>query len=107
MKKEILNKKLVIRLSPNDFNKLKSISKQCNMTVSRYVRKACFTKEIKPNFTEEERQFMSRIYNLGNNLNQIAKALNTQSKDPTIISRLENTLDHLDQYILKVLNHDS
>lgn len=107
MKKEILNKKLVIRLSPNDFNKLKSISEQCNMTVSRYVRKACFTKEIKPNFTEEERQFMSRIYNLGNNLNQIAKALHTQSKDPTIISRLENTLDHLDQYILKVLNHDS
>ena len=107
MKKEILNKKLVIRISPNDFNKLKSISEQCNMTVSRYVRKACFTKVIKPNFTEEERQFMSRIYNLGNNINQIAKALNTQSKDPTIVSRLENTLDHLDQYIIKFLNHDS
>lgn len=107
MKKEILKKKLVIRLSETDFDKLKSISNQCNMTLSRYVRTACFKKEIKPNFSDEERQFMSRLYNLANNMNQAAKALHMQSKEPNLIVRLENTLDHIDHYIHKVLNHDS
>lgn len=50
---------------------------------------------------------MTRIFNIGNNLNQIAKALNAQQKNDELLLRLRVTLDHLDNFIDKMLEYDS
>jgi len=103
MKKEYLNKKVEVRFTPADLEKLKDLSKSANMSISRYIRTACFNKKVEALFTNEERAFFRNLSNIGNNINQISKALNSQIKDSTIEFRLKNSLDHLDYYIRKLL----
>lgn len=103
MKKEYLNQKVEVRFTPSDRQRLKALSKLANMSVSRYIRAACFNKKVEPLFTDEERAFFRNLSNIGNNLNQIAKTLNAQVKDSAIEFRLKNSLDHLDHYIYKLL----
>lgn len=107
MKKENLNKKVEVRFSPSDFQRLKSLSKSANMSMSRYIRTACFNKKVESKFTNEERAFFRNLSMIGNNLNQIAKSINSQIKDNTIEFRLTNSLDHLDFFINKLLKDDS
>lgn len=107
MTKENLNRKVEVRFSLSDFQRLKSLSKQVNMSISRYVRTACFNKKIEAKFTQEERVFITRIFNIGNNLNQIARAMNAQKRDEDLLLRLQITLDHLDDFIYKMLKNDS
>jgi hypothetical protein len=107
MTKENLNRKVEVRFSLSDFQRLKSLSKLANMSISRYVRTACFNKKIDAKFTQEERVFITRIFNIGNNLNQIARAINAQQKNDELLLRLRITLDHLDNFIDKMLRNDS
>lgn len=107
MTKENLNRKVEVRFSLSDFQRLKSLSKQANMCISRYVRTACFNKKIEAKFTQEERVFITRIFNIGNNLNQISRAMNAQKRDEDLLLRLQITLDHLDDFIHKMLKNDS
>jgi predicted DNA binding CopG/RHH family protein len=107
MKKENLNKKVEVRFTSSDLQRLKGLSKSANMSVSRYIRTACFNKKVEAKFTNEERSFFRNLAMIGNNLNQIAKTINSQIKDNTIEFRLTNSLDHLDFFINKLLKDDS
>ena len=107
MKKEYLNKIVEVRFSPSVFQRLNSLSISANMSVSRYIRTACFNRKVEAKFTDEERSFFRNLSMIGNNLNQIAKTINSQIKDNTIEFRLINSLDHLDFFINKLLKDDS
>jgi len=107
MKREKIDRKVEVLFTQSDFDRLVGLAKVANMNLSRYIRSACFNKKIEAKFTQEERLFMTRIFNIGNNLNQIAKALNTHQKDDNLMLRLQITLDHLDDFIHKMLKNDS
>lgn len=106
MKKENLNRKVEILFTESDFLRLKALASLANMTISRYVRTACFNKKVEAKFTDQERAFFRNLSQIGNNLNQIARTLNSQIQDSTIEFRLTNSLDHLDFFINKLLQND-
>lgn len=107
MERERIDRKVEVLFTKSDFNRLTQLANLANMSISRYVRTACFNKKIYAKFTQEERVFMTRIFNIGNNLNQIAKALNAQQKNEELLLRLRISLDHLDNFIDKMLRNDS
>lgn len=107
MKREKINRKVEVLFTQSDFNRLIELTKLANMSMSRYIRTSCFNKKIEAKFTQEERLFMTRIFNIGNNLNQIARAMNAQQKNEELLLRLRISLDHLDNFIHKMLRHDS
>lgn len=87
------NKDIHLRISPEDKEALKKQAAVAGYkSVSKYIRDVALGKRI------TARVDIDAVYNLrkiGNNLNQIARQINTEKKDETVIKLKDNTEDLL------------
>ena len=70
---------LKIRLSRNEFAVIKSNAQKSGMTNARFVREVALNKDIKAKRirSEEEKNALRKLTGMDNNLNQIAKRINS------------------------------
>ena len=61
--------------SPVDMIYLKSCADECGLRPAEYVYRAAMNQEITALLTPEERTAVNELRNIGNNLNQITKAI--------------------------------
>lgn len=91
------------RANDIEYSTIKNRAEELNMTMGKFMRTAVldFDNELKAPAPEAKNNLhiMSRI---GNNFNQIAKALNERgSNNPNIIERLEKNLTYLEELVSK------
>ncbi len=81
------NKSISLRLTENEYNRLKKLSDENGYSVSNFVRKKIFDKKIiNKNVIET---FLYNANRIGNNLNQIARYCNTnKSVDKIVLEKL-------------------
>ena len=64
-----------VMFSPVDLIYLKSCASECGLRLAEYVYRAAMNQETTTLLTTEERTAVNELRNIGNNLNQIAKAM--------------------------------
>jgi len=76
MKRE---KILKIRLNRNELAIIRNKAKKCGITNAKYTRESALNKDIKAKAlrNEEEKNALRKLTGMDNNLNQIAKRINT------------------------------
>lgn len=89
MKNEIINKggrpslpdykkkncAVKVMFSPLDYIFVKASADECGLRVAQYVHRAALNQETTCLLTKEEMRAVNEIRNVGNNLNQITKAM--------------------------------
>jgi len=75
MKKEI---RKTIRFSADEFAKIEAKLYEHNLTFSEFARSAILNKKVKTKLTQS---YIFQLQKIGNNLNQIAKKLNSKNLD--------------------------
>ncbi|MCB0497242.1 MAG: Myb-like DNA-binding domain-containing protein [Cyclobacteriaceae bacterium] len=77
-KKHILKAKVVsVHMTRSDQLVLKGLAKKCKLSISEYLLHAGLQIELKAKFSDEEIELFRQLVALGNNINQIAKHINT------------------------------
>lgn len=66
-----------LRLTNQDYTKLKQQSELAGLNCSDYLRKLISQQEIKPKPPDSYKQLVWEISKIGNNINQIARQANT------------------------------
>lgn len=84
--KQALTKRVEVRFSPDQYDKLQNIAKNANVSVSEIVRKSAIQTDVlkvKPRKKMEggERELVVQVARAGNSLNQIARHCNTYKSD--------------------------
>ena len=69
-----------VMFSPVDMIYLKSCAKECGLRPAEYVYRAAMNQETTVLLTSEERTAVNELRNIGNNLNQITKAIHLGAK---------------------------
>ena len=64
-----------VMFSPVDMIYLKSCADECGLSRAEYVYRAAMNQETTVLLTPDERTAVNELRNIGNNLNQIAKAI--------------------------------
>ena len=64
-----------VMFSPVDMIYLKSCDDECGLSRAEYVYRAAMNQETTTLLTPEERTAVTELRNIGNNLNQIARAM--------------------------------
>lgn len=104
---EVINKRIHIRISQTDFEKLSAEAIDHTMTLNQYVRLLLVTHLSKDTvLTASEvkalRESNYQIYKLGVNINQVAKALNMGNATSLSLKELQNLSDAIDKHVAKV-----
>ena len=100
--------RVVFYLDKDDKELLESQSKLLNMTVSNYVRIYVLEKLGKPIFNPPKidfntKQYIQHLLSIGNNLNQIARKLNSENQIQIADQKqVLNDLDRLKSHLLEV-----
>ena len=99
--------KICLRLSTNEAQKLITNAKACGLTRTAYLRRLLNGYDLKPRPSAELEALRTEIHQIGNNINQIAKAINTDiaADRPIDAARLLHLLIGVDQ-TLKELRDD-
>ena len=102
-----LNKKVkvVFYLNPDDKKFIKNKCELLQIKPSFFIRNAVLEKLNKPIFTKEiinldTKKYTISLIRIGNNLNQIAKKLNSNAKfliadQQTVLTEIENIKNHI------------
>lgn len=69
------NHAVKVMFSPVDYIYVKASADECGLRVAQYVHRAAMNQETTILLTKEEMNVISEIRNVGNNLNQITKAM--------------------------------
>lgn len=87
-------KQISFRVSETEYLKLKQSAKTLNMSVPSFVKKkAQGSRLVAPKFKPEDTQMITQQLNyIGNNINQMAKALNT-SAERTNLEKVQHNLE--------------
>lgn len=64
-----------VMFSPVDMIYLRSCATECGLKLAEYVYRAAMNQETTPVLTPEERNAINELRNIGNNLNQITRAM--------------------------------
>lgn len=88
-----------VRLSDNEFNKLKKDSKKAGLDYSKYMRKLIQNEEILAAPTIEYYEFINQLNAIGNNLNQLTKKANQGNFDSL---KIDSLLDKLKELLVKI-----
>ena len=64
-----------VMFSPVDMIYLKSCASECGLRLAEYVYRAAMNQETTTLLTTEERTAVNELRNIGNNLNQITRAM--------------------------------
>ena len=108
-KRKVREKRVEIKLSTEEYETLKNAN---TASVARFLRESALSAVNKqetqvPQFTKLDRDFLLELSRIGNNINQIAKAINTDiaADRPIDAARLLHLLIGVDQ-TLKELRDD-
>lgn len=90
-------KQISFRVSELEYEKLKQSAETLNMSVPNFVKKKAYgSKLVAPKFDFESRQSIVReLSSVGNNINQIARNLNTHKEANTDFGRLNHKFDEV------------
>ena len=69
-----------VMFSPVDMIYLKSCASECGLRPAEYVYRAAMNQETTTLLTPEERTAVNELRNIGNNLNQITRAMHLGAK---------------------------
>lgn len=69
------NHAVKVMFSPVDYIYVKASADECGLRVAQYVHRAAMNQETTPRLTKDEMDAIRKIGNVGNNLNQITKAM--------------------------------
>lgn len=95
------NKRITIRVDEKLKEKIKSQSKKANMTMSEYINRVLKNKNIV--VIEQGREICFELNKIGNNVNQIARKLNSGIATKNDINNLDNVSKELNK-IWQLLN---
>jgi len=74
-----------IRFSDDEYSKIEKMMNEHNLTFAEFARGAILRKKIKTNLSKD---MIFQVNRVGNNLNQIAKKLNTDDDKKNILVKL-------------------
>lgn len=83
MPKEI---RKTIRFSDEEYSKIEKMMNEHNLTFAEFARGAILKKKIKTNLTKE---MIFEVNKIGNNLNQIAKSVNSKDRKNVLLKLIE------------------
>lgn len=69
------NHAVKVMFSPVDYIYVKASADECGLRVAQYVHRAAMNQETTMLLTKEEMKAINEIRNVGNNLNQITRAM--------------------------------
>lgn len=94
--KEKKEKQINIRVNQNEFDELENKSKELKITKSEFILKLIFGEKIKKDNSKDNLKYLSSINKIGNNINQIARLLNSKNlKNELADDDYSNLLDKL------------
>ena len=107
-KRKVREHRVEVRLSDDELNQLKNANAS---SIARFLRESALSAVNKqetqvPQFTKLDRDFLLELSRIGNNINQIAKAINTDiaADRPIDAARLLHLLIGIDQVVRELRN---
>ena len=95
------NRRITIRIEEKLREKIKLESKKSNMTMSEYINRCLKNKSII--FIENGKEIYYELSKIGNNLNQIARKLNSNIATSSDLKKLDNISEEITK-IWQLLN---
>ena len=89
------NQQIVIRMTEEDFNIMKEKVKESGLKQAEYLRQVILNPRIVN--TEGMGELVPEIKRVGNNLNQLTRAVNAGSYDPMLIDKVMQIGKDLDE----------
>jgi predicted DNA-binding protein len=80
------NKTISLRLTPNEYDQVKKIANELGYSVSEYIRKRILGKREKITPKQDLKIIAYELNRIGNNLNQIAKYVNTNKAIDRVVA---------------------
>ena len=94
--KEKKEKQINIRVNQIEFDELENKSKELKITKSEFILKLIFGEKIKKDNSKDSLKYLNAIIKIGNNINQIARLLNSKNlKNEIADDDYSNLLDKL------------
>lgn len=81
--KENRTRKLIVRVTESELTMIRANAAATGLTLSRYARQRMLLQPITPTIPAEIQQLKADVSGLCNNVNQIARAVNTMAREPT------------------------
>ena len=107
-KRKVREKRVEVKLSTEEYEALKNAN---TASIARFLRESALSAVNKeetqiPQFTKLDRDFLLELSRIGNNINQIAKAINTDiaADRPIDAARLLHLLIGIDQVVRELRN---
>lgn len=109
MNKNNRNIKITFRVSEAEMIKIEQLSRFSNLQMSDLIREAIFTAKIKaPDIPLVDQQSFVELKRMGNNLNQIARSINSgNAESDLIIANIQSIKKNISQLTSYLVNHDS
>lgn len=93
------NHAVKVMFSPVDYIYVKASADECGLRVAQYVHHAAMNQETTVLLTKEEMNAISEIRNVGNNLNQITRAMHLGAD---VSHDIENIVAFIAEVVRKV-----
>ncbi|HDX6325276.1 TPA: plasmid mobilization relaxosome protein MobC [Campylobacter fetus subsp. venerealis] len=94
-----------IRFNKDEWQELEKILQENNISFSKFTKSAIFSLKVKPPKSNLTRDFLIELSRAGNNLNQIARHLNTSKKGMDRVGL--DMLNKIEQHLKELRkNHD-
>ena len=81
--KENRTRKIIFRVTDHELTTIRANAAATGLTLSRYARQRMLLQPITPTIPAEIQQLKADVSGLCNNVNQIARAVNTMAREPT------------------------
>lgn len=78
---------LCLRLSQTEREQLEMNAEKCGLSKSVYLRRLIMGTEVKARPSEEIRELRVEVHRIGNNINQIARGVNSGQVTPELAQR--------------------
>ena len=81
--KENRTQKIIVRVTDHELTTIRANAAATGLTLSRYARQRMLLQPVTPTIPAEVQQLRADVSGLCNNVNQIARAVNTMAREPT------------------------
>ena len=110
-KKEFTSRKIIqvnVRMTVDDYSKVSNNAETIGLAITEYIRRKITEKSLpKKRVSPSDRKLFVELSRIGNNLNQIAKVVNSGIRDPFSIHKQIEEVKAVLQYIKSnITNND-
>tara|TARA_R110000764_G_scaffold46793_11_gene104946 strand:+ start:7857 stop:8234 length:378 start_codon:yes stop_codon:yes gene_type:complete len=109
-KKEFTARKTIqvnVRMTADDYSKVSNNAETIGLSIAEFIRRKITKKSLpKKKVSPSDRKLFVELSRVGNNLNQIAKVLNSGIRDPFSIHRQLEEVKTLLQYLKSNIAHN-